>query len=126
MRVKCKNIYNERTKKFEDKNSWLTIGKEYTVLEVRVYSQDKILYRMVGDNANKMPALYAVSQFDVIDGRVPTNWKIKQPKDDILVMGPEIWQEPGFWDNCYDADPKALEIYRREAKIIFDEAGEKF
>jgi hypothetical protein len=123
MKVRCKNIYNEHTKRFEDTSSWLTIGKEYVVLEVEVNSLEKTFYRLIGDNDNKMPALYNASQFEIVDGGMPKNWEVSQLSDGTLIICPKVWQEPGFWEDCYDHDPKALEIYKREARIIYEEEG---
>lgn len=121
MKVKCKNIYNEHTKQFEKSSPWLTIGKEYIVLEIEISPSRKIFYRLVGDNENKMPALYSSSQFDVLIGDMPKNWKVSQLSDGTLVLGPSAWQPSSFWEDCYDHDPKAIEIYKREAKIIYEE-----
>jgi hypothetical protein len=121
MKVKCKNIYNEHTKKLQDTSLWITIDKEYIVLEIEIYPTKKILYRLVGDNKNKMPALYDASQFSIVTEGLPKNWKISQLKDDILIAGPKAWQPLGFWEDCYDLKPDALEIYKREARIIYAE-----
>lgn len=123
MKVKCKNIYNEHTKKFEDTSPWLTIGKEYIVLEAEVSLLEKTFYRLIGDNENKMPALYSSSQFELVDGGIPKNWEISQLSDGSLIFGPRAWQPSGFWEKCYDHEPEALEVYKREAKIIYEEEG---
>src|SRR5436189_6418333 len=98
MKVKCKNIYNEHTKEFEGKSPWLTIGKEYIVLEAEVSSLEKTFYRLVGGNENKMPALYNSSQFELVDGAIPKNWEVSQLSEGSLILGPKAWQVQSFWE----------------------------
>ncbi len=31
------------------------------------------------------------------------------------------WQEPTFWEDCFNGDAKALEIYKQETRIIYEE-----
>ena len=121
MKVKCKNIFNEHTKQFENTNLWLTIGKYYIVLEVEIYPGKEVLYRLVGDNSDESPGLYDSKQFEIVSDKIPTNWKITQLKSGTLNLGPVKWQKLGFWENCYDGELDALEIYKREARIIVDE-----
>lgn len=120
MKIKCINIYNERTKQHETSHHRLTVGKEYVVLEAEIYL-DKILYRLIGDNSDQSPALHNASQFEIISGKISSNWRISQLKSGALILGPKSWQPLGFWEDCYDGDPTALEIYKREARIIMEE-----
>lgn len=120
MKVKCKKIINEHTNREEKTSYWLTIGKEYIVLEIEIYPEKDIFYRLVGDNDNKTPALYSASQFEVISNKLPVNWNIKLNFGAITV-GPRPWQEPGFWEDFYDRDPKAVEIYKIEGRKIYEE-----
>ena len=124
MKVKCKNIYNEHTKKFENSSPWLTIGKEYIVLETEVSPLGKMFYRLIGDNENKMPALYSASQFEITSDLISSIWSIKIVNKSLIIMGPKNWQKDEFWDACYDHDPEALEIYKREVRIIYEEESE--
>lgn len=121
MKVKCINIYNERTKKYESSHHRLTIGNEYVVLGIEIYPGKDVLYRLVGDNPDKSPALHNASQFEITSGKIPTNWHIQCLKSGTLILSPKAWQSLGFWEDCYEQDPKALEIYKREARIIYEE-----
>ena len=121
MKIKCKTIYNEHTKEFQDVSPWLTIGKEYVVLEVMTSASKGLLYRFVGDNTDKSPSVFTASQFELISDLVPSNWKISVVNKSLIVLGPKEWRQSDFWDSCYDGEPAALEIYKREARIIMDE-----
>jgi hypothetical protein len=120
MKVKCIKIYNEHTKKYEDKSLSLTIGKEYVVMEVSSRPERATLYRLVSDSQDKMPALYNSIQFETITNNIPSSWIIKQWHD-MIVFSPALWQKSGFWELCYDGDPEALEIYKHEARIMLEE-----
>jgi hypothetical protein len=119
MKVKCNKIYNEHTKNYQETSSWLTIGKEYVVLEIEV-RQDKVSF-LVPSDSNQQPVLQNAIQFEVLNKKIPNNWQIGPATLAIFVISPRAWQEPGFWENCYDHDPKTLEIYKREARIIYEE-----
>jgi len=121
MKVKCIKIYNSHRKKFEATSPWITIGKEYIVLEVSVNPGREIYYRLVGDNLDESPGLYDAIQFEVTSNKIPSTWKIRQSSNVELDLGPEPWQIRGFWEDCYNSDSKSLEIYRREARIIYEE-----
>jgi len=119
MKVKCIKIYNEHTKAYQESSSWLTIGKEYIVLAIEV-RQDNVLF-LIASDANEQPILQSATQFEVISKKIPSTWKISSGVLELFSLEPKAWQEPGFWEDCYDHEPAALEIYKREARIIFDE-----
>lgn len=121
MKVKCIKIYNEHTKDYENKSSWLTIGKEYIVLEIEV-RQNKTSYLIVSDS-NQQPVLQNAIQFKIIGGKIPKNWQVASGEIELFTIGPKDWHKPGFWEDCHDHEPAALEIYKREARIIYEEEG---
>lgn len=121
MKVKCKTIYNEHTDQYQYTSPWLTIEKEYIVLAIEISPNKKILYRLIGDNSDKAPGLYDSKQFEIISGKLPSNWCISQINQGALDIGPVSWQPLGFWEDCYDGEPDALEIYKHETRIILGE-----
>lgn len=122
MKVKCIKIYNEQAKEFQKSSSWLTIGKEYIVLAIEV-RQDKVLF-LIASDSNEQPILQNAIQFEVINKKMPTTWQIAPGFLELFTVGPKSWQKPGFWEDCYDHEPKALEIYKREARIIYEEEND--
>ncbi|MGB6976175.1 MAG: hypothetical protein WBE18_01770 [Gammaproteobacteria bacterium] len=123
MKVKCTKFYNEQTKQYQDTSSWLTIGQEYVVLEILIKPEKEIIYRLVGDNKTEMPALYDARQFEIVSGKIPESWIIKQFSSGNFIFSPNPWRKSGFWENCYNGDLTALETYKREARIIYEEEG---
>lgn len=121
MKIKCIKIYNEQTKQYQDTSSWLTVNKEYVVLEMLIRPEREVSYRLVGDNENQMPAIYDARQFVIVTNTIPSNWTVKQLPSGSFIFSPASWRELGFWERCYDGDPAALEIYKHEARIIMEE-----
>lgn len=119
MKVKCIKIYNEQRKEYQEKSSWITLGKEYIVLAIEV-RLDKVSF-LIASDSNEQPILQNACQFEVLTKTIPTNWKFAPGTIELLTIGPKSWCEPGFWDSCYDGEPVALEIYKREARIIMEE-----
>jgi len=122
MKVKCINIYNKFTDKFQNSSNILTIGREYIVLNVEISSgTGTINYRVETDLPSKMPALCSASQFEIVSNKICSIWRIHQYPSGSIRLCPESWTAPEFWENCYNRDPQALAIFRREKAIIFDE-----
>lgn len=119
MKVKCINICNERTKEHINTSPWLTIGKEYLVLEMSVYPGKKILYRLPSDE-NNSPVLFDSAQFEVVSGKIPTTWVIDQSKYS-LTLSPLVWKKSGFWEDVFNYEDSAIEIYKKEARKILEE-----
>jgi hypothetical protein len=65
--------------------------------------------------------LQNVSQFEILSGKIPKNWHIGPGKIELFTICPLAWHALGFWEDCYDLKPDALEIYKREARIIYEE-----
>jgi hypothetical protein len=120
MKVKCQKIINEQTQQEQSASPWLTVGKEYIVLMIEVYS-NKNYFLMIDDSSNEAPHLQDAKQFEVISHHIPSNWQINAGDLEITTLGPSTWQEPSFWERCHDGDESALEIYKFEARIIIDE-----
>ena len=120
MRVKCVKIINEHTKQELEKSPWLTLGKEYIVLAMEVYT-NKNYFLLVDDSENKSPGLHDTKQFKMVSHSIPSNWQINTGDLEITTLGPKLWQDPTFWEKCYEGDESALEVYKREVKIIMEE-----
>jgi hypothetical protein len=132
MKVVCTRVRDNKTSEWVKQNFALTVGKEYVVLQIEfaLSQKNKNYYRMIcdDDERTKSPALFCSDQFLVVDGTIPKSWVVCQSQmseelGPYMDIGPASWHAPGFWDNFYDGDPNAEEIYRREAMLIYEEAG---
>ncbi len=119
MKVKCIKIYNEIKKQYQDSSPWLTIGKEYVVLSIEV--RENIIYYLLVSDSNNQPGMHNAVQFEIISGKIPRNWIIEKGSSVIFTLGPEAWWGKNFWEKFHDVDPEALETYKREARIIYEE-----
>lgn len=120
MKVKCLKIINENTQQEQNTSPWLTTDKEYIVLMVEAYPT-KNYFLLVDDSDDQAPHLHDAKQFEVTSHHIPSNWQINAGNLEILTIGPRTWQDPSFWERCYEGDESSLEIYKREARIIIEE-----
>jgi hypothetical protein len=120
MKVRCKQIINEHTQQQQAASPWLTIGKKYIVLAIEVYPT-KNLYLLVDDSSNQAPGLHDARQFEVTSHAIPSNWVINPGDLEVVTIGPKAWQESDFWEACYNGNSIALDIYKHEARIIYEE-----
>lgn len=101
-------------------DGWLDPKKAYIVLSVEQYSSDEIGLRIESDESGQ-PVLFKASLFDVVDGALPTCWKVLSLREGSMVLGPEVFGQAGFWERCFDRDPLALDEYRRaKAEVVAD------
>lgn len=119
MKVKCIKIYNDIKKQYQDTSSWLTIGKEYIVLAIEI-RLDRVLF-LISSDYNDQPTLQEANQFEVISKKISSNWEIFSGSFQLITLEPKKWHEPGFWDDYYNGEISALEVYKKEAQTIMDE-----
>lgn len=121
MKVKCIKIYNESKNEFLTQSKSLTIGKIYIVLEMLIYQDKKILYRLARDS-DETPALFNAVQFNIASHDIRPNWGIYSLSNDAMIFTPKAWIDPGFWEKYFDGEHEVLEIFNREvSKIIHEE-----
>jgi hypothetical protein len=82
-----------------------------------------VLYLIVGDNINKTPYLQNANQFEITSTVIPKNWELIPGDLNLFTFGPKIWWEDDMWERCHNGEKEALEIYKREARIILQEGG---
>lgn len=121
MKVKYNGIFDDNKESRQISSERLTIDKEYVVIELLSSVKKGVSYRLVGDNQDGSPAVFWATEFEIVSDRVPTNWTLTIKKNGLIVNGPASWRKSGFWEDCYDHEPQALEIYKREARIIMEE-----
>lgn len=123
MKIKCIKIYDNQGIE-QTSSPWLAIGKIYVPLEILCDARNGISYRLIGDARDKSPGVFKAIQFEIVNSKKSSNWDVNISEDAFIIIGPNSWREAGFWEKCYDGDPAALEIYKREARIIMEEEGE--
>ncbi|WP_199493277.1 hypothetical protein [Marinitenerispora sediminis] len=99
----------------------IRVGAEYPVLEV-VTTASRVWLRIPerpGALAERdSPGLWDAAMFTVVSGRIPDCW-IAGLRDGRVILSPEEWQRPGFWEDYFDGDPAAgAEYARLRAEVL--------
>jgi len=125
MIVKCTKLINPNTGEAEQNSPWRTVGREYTVLEIYMGHDDKILsYRLQSDD-NMSPTLSHAELFDVTSDYIPSTWAVSNKTDGWFGLGPKSWQQAGFWVAYFDGEEWARELYQREVDKMIDEESQR-
>ncbi len=100
MKVKLNKKY--ATSKFKNDFS---IDKEYPVIGIEAND-----YRIINDNG--FPYLYPNSIFIITDKTEPQDWITDYGDDGERYSYPQSLNQPGFFEDYFDRDRKAIEIFK--------------
>lgn len=112
MKVVCRRIESATTDEAITTNPWLTVGREYDVLEVVAYPGGEILFRLLGDDQAGGPGLWDSRLFMANSTEVPASWVASVDDEGAVRLGPEAWQRDGFWEAYFDGEPAAVDDFR--------------
>jgi hypothetical protein len=105
------------------RDSWLTIGKTYIVLEVYVACGEEVLFRCIADNGT--PALFHARSFETKGSRLPSSWIGRVDTNGTFQLTPARWARPGFWEDYFRDLPEALYDFTEEvAKMMAELVAE--
>lgn len=123
MKVRCRKLLNIYGEERQESRS-LTIGKDYVVLEISCSPKGEIYIRIISDD-EYTPALFDITQFDVISNKLPSNWVVVQNEYGEILFRPESWSRFGFWEDFFDRElPEVIEAFRKEVEIMYHEEHE--
>jgi hypothetical protein len=117
MKVRCIRLLNARGEPVRS-SGWLTIGKEYLVLEVVADEQNGSRFRVISDNA-ETPILARSSEFEAVSDTIPKCW-VATFKANWLLFSPSAFRG-GFWERYFDGDAAARNEFNEVVKLIEDE-----
>ena len=130
MIIKCLAIYSDGEEKYIQRDSFLTIGKLYHVLEIYCLGED-VRYRVISDDASSdaytgaitHPILVRAQDFEIVSNTLPGNWGVKVTNTNRHRFGPEKWinndyWEHSFWEDFGNSVLEALQCYKDELKVI--------
>ncbi|MFC4500639.1 MULTISPECIES: hypothetical protein [Streptomyces] len=63
---------------------------------------------------DETPGLYDSRLFEVTDGSVPQHWAVSHAASGDITLGPEKWERAGFWDDFFDGERWAVDLYQSE------------
>lgn len=87
-------------------HSDLTPGHPYAVIGIEADD-----FRILNDQGQ--PYLYAADLFDVVDAREPGDWVTECGEDGERYAYPAPLNEPGFFEDYFDAKPQAVITFWR-------------
>jgi hypothetical protein len=111
MRVLCNRIASPTTGEDLETSAWLSVGREYDVLEVVAYPEGEVLLRLLGDDPSGGPGLWDSRLFTTKSTAMPADWAATVDDAGALHLGPAKWQRDGFWEAFFDGDPDAIRDY---------------
>jgi hypothetical protein len=121
MKVRCIRIINSVTGEEIQSSPWLTIRRDYIVLSVDVDQNKEVLFRLISDNSPS-PVLFNSRQFEVVDGRLPSNWVAWNDETGAFGLRPKEWLRPGFWEDYFNNNLDAVHDFEKERTVIMTEA----
>jgi hypothetical protein len=118
MKVRCIRLLNAHGEPVRT-SGWLTIGKEYLVLEVFVDEQTGSSFRIVSDGAGT-PILARPSEFEAVSNTIPKCW-VATFGPNWLAFSPSAFRGD-FWERYFDGNNAALNEFNEVVKVIEEEA----
>lgn len=117
MKVTCIKLGSLPTKSSSsDHDGWVTLGKEYVVLEI--YGRGSSLkFRILGDDGIT-PALQSAEQFEITSPEIPPNWIFRMYPDEEWELTPAAWASGEFWMAYFDGDPSAKALFEKVASEL--------
>lgn len=121
MKVKCIGLYENITGETKPSSTSFKIGKIYTVLEVYTNSKGLVDFRIEDEDDWTSPIIVNERQFEIVDNKIPDNWRIYVDKKyGGIILSTETWLKPEFWEDFFNQEEYALEIYVKEKNKIYD------
>jgi len=114
MRVRCIKLDKPHA---DQSDGWLTIGREYDVLELYCDVSRGVMLRIIGDEP-LTPALFKGELFEMVNDAIPGTWVAGRDKLGGYKFGPKVWHEPGFWERFFDQEPKAVKTFTEEYRLM--------
>ncbi|MFC9749790.1 hypothetical protein [Streptomyces niveus] len=97
----------------------LTDGHEYAVLEISVRFKAATSFRVeFNEGGLRQSALFDSRAFAVTCHSMPPTWRYFQLESGAFSLRPEAWNAPGFWEDYYDGDSRAIAAYEDERAAI--------
>ncbi|WP_129367288.1 hypothetical protein [Lutibacter sp. HS1-25] len=100
--------------KENQKGKNLIHSKHYTVISMEFISHINkplsIFMRIVSEDG--IPALYNKNIFKIINSKIGNDYVYKENSEESFELVPEIMSYKGFWDNFFDVEEKAINIFK--------------
>lgn len=128
MKVRCiKLLEGARAGGSEvNKLASLHVGGEYVVLGMSGRPIDGVHYLLLRDGSATATVAAAAEMFEIVSGTIPASWRAHDPHGTgtRILLEPEAWAERDLWDQKDRGDLEAMEIFRKEVALMYEEEGE--
>jgi hypothetical protein len=99
------------------RDGWLTLHREYQVLEVLAQPGRSIKFRVMSDKG-RVPILVESTKFAAVAQPLPRTWSMRVSQDGLVERAPARWLEVGYWEKFFDRDPEAVAIFHEEVQAM--------
>jgi hypothetical protein len=120
VRVRCVKLIDEESGGQIHASPWLSVGKEYLVLEISMSEGESIKFRLLGDK-NGTPALHDFSQFELVSHVIPRCWVVVFKPNLYFCLRPSAFAQPGFWERYFDGDDAARRTFNEVLRGLEEE-----
>lgn len=90
---------------------YLTLGRNYTVVDLTFKPHDSTYYVTLGDEDDEESGgVWDLKFFDIVDGRLPDGWVVTQFNHGIIGISPQEFLGD-FWELYHDGDEEAEQVF---------------
>ncbi len=122
MQIKCIRYIYDITGEELSELSHIKKDKIYLVFAVS-YDTDHGLSCFIQSEHENRPFWVSLAGFEVIDQEIPSSWVIEKYEFEnrmIIYQVPKPWSYQSFFEDLSEDEPRAVELFKQEAKKIAD------
>lgn len=116
MKVRCTALISPINGESLVSSPWVHVGGEYLVVGVAAVPEGRVTLQIIEDS--QQPSWWDSAMFDTTDPHVPSNWVAEVNEEGVVTLGPARWMVPSFWENYFNREPTAIEIYAEELRCM--------
>ena len=120
MKVKCTTVVDALGVEVTS-SPWMTLNAIYDVITLLADPSQGIKVRIISEQGPWRPIVVPLRAFQIANNDIPPNWVVKIIKGSALDFAPEQWMTPGFWEQFFDGDIGARQIYEMELALILNQ-----
>ncbi|MFN9001752.1 MAG: hypothetical protein ACK5VW_06815 [Holosporales bacterium] len=101
----------ERGYEGEGKDPYLTIGKNYIIVNLSFRSFDANTYiTLAEEDDGESGSVWDIKYFDIVDGSVPSEWVVTKFDHGVVWLSPKEFLGD-FWELYHEGDEEAERIF---------------
>lgn len=123
MKVLCRKIISPGGKDLGENSPWLKVGNEYIVLAI-VFVENAGIQIYIQTEHHNEPHFFSLTGFEFINQNIPSQWITKITEANgrkVMTMLPASWNSESFYEDMEDQNPRAIELFNKEAEQMYRE-----